>query len=124
MVFTLLSRMAPTLYKFLATGAVKTKLTVLLGMSSFGAYKVKEWADARAVLGVEGMTKLQLTALFKEIDRDGSGSVSADELQTALKGKGLDISAAQVGGLMSSADANNDGKLSMAEFMQAVGRSR
>lgn len=124
MVFSLLARSAPTLYKFLATGAVKTKLALLFGMTSLGAYKVKEWSDARAVLGVEGMSTLQLTSLFKDIDADHSGSVSASELKTALKKKGLDLSAHQVDALMRSADANNDGKLSMQEFLHAVGRTR
>jgi Ca2+-binding EF-hand superfamily protein len=122
--FTLLSRMAPTLYKFLATGAVKTKLALLFGMGTAGAYKVKEWADARRVLNAEGMSTLELTRVFKEIDTDGSGYVDAGELQAALQKKGLSLSAEQVSVLMKSADENSDGKLSQAEWVHAMGKSR
>ena len=124
MVFGLLSRMAPTLYKFLATGAVKTKLALLFGLGTAGAYKVKEWGDARRALNAEGMSTLELTKVFRDIDVDGSGYVDAKELQAALQKKGLSLSSEQVDVLMKSADENSDGKLSQAEWVHAMGKSR
>ena len=122
MVFSLLSKFAPTLYKVLATGAVKAKLMLFFGVGSLGAYKLKEWSDARAALGIEGMTEKQLATLFKEIDTDSSGSISRDELQQALKVRGLAMSPVQISHLMSSADANGDGQLDQAEFVAALGK--
>ena len=66
---------------------------------------------------------VELTQLFQEIDVDQSGEVDADELLSALSAKGLLASAQQIEVMMNSGDTNNDGRLTLAEFLAAAAES-
>jgi Ca2+-binding EF-hand superfamily protein len=52
-----------------------------------------------------------LAALFRELDADGSGGVSAAELAAGLARLGYDVSGAEAAQLLEGADANRDGAL-------------
>ncbi len=58
-----------------------------------------------------------LTALFKELDADGSGGVSAAELAAGLARLGYDVSGAEAAQLLEGADANRDGALQVRLFV-------
>jgi calcium-dependent protein kinase len=50
---------------------------------------------------------------FKQLDRDGSGTITIDELSDALRQFGVYDDAC---GLLASADSNGDGLIDYAEF--------
>eukprot|EP00887_Chlorella_sp_A99_P008156 scaffold12.g8156.t1 len=55
--------------------------------------------------------------VFMSFDADGSGNLSRDELQRALKILGVQLSAEEVALLTTEIDQNNDGEVSYEEFM-------
>ena len=62
-----------------------------------------------------------LLDVFKVIDRDNSGTVSADELRGVLKRYvAKTITPEEVEGMIAQADKNGDGKVDYAEFMRIV----
>ena len=56
---------------------------------------------------------MELTALFKKFDKDGSGSLSAEELKAVLTrpGGGAALSDEEVRAIIDEFDANGDGEL-------------
>jgi Ca2+-binding EF-hand superfamily protein len=59
-----------------------------------------------------------LEAAFFELDADGMGSVSMNELVDALRSCGLPVSEASAGQVMSEFDKDNDGNISIHEFVE------
>lgn len=68
------------------------------------------------------MKKLQTRAydMFREIDKDGTGSLDEDEFRSALNGLGLALSPEDWKLILNIADSNGDGQLSYREFEAAV----
>ena len=62
--------------------------------------------------------------VFKSLDTDGDGSVSAAELRAALEKRGLGITDDQLQAMISSADTDGNGELSFEGlcWVQAMGR--
>lgn len=60
-----------------------------------------------------------LQAAFKLFDKDGSGSISADEIKAVL-GFGQNVDEAAMGTIMKQVDANGDGDISFDEFVQMM----
>jgi Ca2+-binding EF-hand superfamily protein len=58
-----------------------------------------------------------LETLFKEIDEDGSGSLSYEEFEHGLRSHGVELTPKDIHNLIRSLDANADGELSLEEFM-------
>jgi hypothetical protein len=58
--------------------------------------------------------------LFTRSDRDGDGYLDVDELVSGLAACGVVLSPRQARALLKDLDANGDGRLSEAEFLQAV----
>jgi len=57
------------------------------------------------------------TEAFSVLDQDGSGTISASELKSALmKGGSSQVSEAEIQSLISQVDANGDGELQLDEF--------
>jgi hypothetical protein len=59
-----------------------------------------------------------LRAVFDEVDKDGSGSISHEELVLALQNLKLDDS--QAAKMLREADADGDGTIEYLEFTQAM----
>jgi Ca2+-binding EF-hand superfamily protein len=59
-----------------------------------------------------------LKALFSSMDRNGDGNVSKDEFVAALKSLSINLSPADVTTLMSSFDADNNGKIDYIDFQK------
>jgi Ca2+-binding EF-hand superfamily protein len=55
-------------------------------------------------------------ATFELVDVDGDGYISADELKNLMSKLGQDITATRAVEVVVAADANGDGKISLAEF--------
>ena len=69
------------------------------------------------------MAELQqdyLRDFFKRFDIDGSGTIDAQELETAMRGLGLNPSAAEVEHVLTVADADGSGEIDFEEFAAAV----
>ncbi|GLI62801.1 hypothetical protein VaNZ11_005550 [Volvox africanus] len=61
-----------------------------------------------------------LRALFMEMDSDGSGSITVEELRQALQRKGTLIPAEELERIMAQADISGDGVLDYEEFLAAT----
>jgi hypothetical protein len=61
-------------------------------------------------------TGKSLEAVFKQIDTDGSGSVSSEEFHRALKMISLGLTNMEIQKIMNRVDSNNDGRISYLEF--------
>ena len=57
----------------------------------------------------------ELTLAFTEVDKDGDGFITFDELHDAIREK-VDLSPKDIGELYAMADADGDGNVSHAEF--------
>ncbi|KAK7103641.1 calmodulin-like [Littorina saxatilis] len=62
-------------------------------------------------------------AVFKVFDKDGSGSISAEELEAVLKAQGVQLSADQAKDLIKKYDKNGDGDVDFDEFTQLITES-
>ena len=61
-----------------------------------------------------------MRAAFQQFDADGSGSISADELGSALRSCRGDLSEEDVEALLAKADASGDGSVDYNEFLKMV----
>jgi calcium-dependent protein kinase len=60
-----------------------------------------------------------LQAAFKMFDKDGSGSISADEIKSVL-GFGSNVDKAAIEAIVKQVDANGDGDISFEEFAKMM----
>jgi len=58
--------------------------------------------------------------VFRMLDKDGSGSIDAQELGRAMYELGMQVSAADVSAIIAAADKNKSGTIELDEFMQAL----
>ena len=67
-----------------------------------------------------------ITALFRVLDQDSNGSISADELRLVMTYDGEKITDKEVDELIKEADSDGDGEINLEEFVmmvRAVGNS-
>ncbi|KNC48213.1 calcium-binding carrier protein SCaMC-3 [Thecamonas trahens ATCC 50062] len=64
---------------------------------------------------------VHLRSLFDDIDTDGSGSISVDELMVVLRSLGFAPSREQLAAMMSVVDANGSDTIEFAEFADVFG---
>ncbi len=62
---------------------------------------------------------MELRALFDEVDADGSGFITADEVKELIRssGHGGDITDHEIEALVKACDDNGDGKISFEDFV-------
>jgi len=65
-------------------------------------------------------TGSQLAASFKAIDKDGSGTLSRDELRLAIKHANPKMSDAEMTGMLASANLDEDSEVSLTEFVMLM----
>lgn len=58
-----------------------------------------------------------LIDIFHTLDADGSGDLTKDELSNVLSAAGVALSHDDANEIMNAADVNNDGKISLEEFL-------
>ncbi|CAD0010667.1 unnamed protein product [Aureobasidium pullulans] len=61
-----------------------------------------------------------LRAAFAVFDRDGSGTISAEELRNVMKSIGENLSDAEIDEMIKEADANGDGNIDYDEFAKIM----
>jgi len=76
------------------------------GWAELGSDKVSGWAA----------TGEELAAAFGAIDKDGSGTISGSELAVAIRAVKPNASSAEVTDMVTLADADEDGVISLSEF--------
>ena len=74
--------------------------------------------DRLKMRGTRGITKLQ--SIFKLMDDDGSGAQNLFEFQKACREFKVGISEEYLPTLFNASDLNNDGTLSIQEFLQTI----
>ena len=62
--------------------------------------------------------KAVLTQLFRDYDKDGSGSIDRDELSAGLRALGLRLSREEVDGVMAYLDTDGGGDVDLEEFIE------
>ncbi|XP_076463651.1 uncharacterized protein LOC143295873 [Babylonia areolata] len=62
-------------------------------------------------------------AAFKVMDKDGNGSISAEELGSILRAKGASVTDQQVTDLIKTYDSNGDGDIDFDEFTKLLAES-
>ncbi|CAI2374083.1 unnamed protein product [Moneuplotes crassus] len=65
-------------------------------------------------------TEDQLREVFNTFDRDGNGSIDAEEIQKVIQELGLDAKSSEIENLISEADKDGNGKIEFDEFKKAV----
>lgn len=63
-------------------------------------------------------TEYEIKKTFEELDADGNGNVSADELKQGCENMGLCLSDEEFKALMKKLDVNKDGKIDFSEFFE------
>eukprot|EP00173_Palmaria_palmata_P002152 Plantae.Rhodophyta-Palmaria_palmata.ctg23364.p1 GENE.Plantae.Rhodophyta-Palmaria_palmata.ctg23364~~Plantae.Rhodophyta-Palmaria_palmata.ctg23364.p1 ORF type:complete len:154 (-),score=39.04 Plantae.Rhodophyta-Palmaria_palmata.ctg23364:154-615(-) len=58
---------------------------------------------------------------FKLFDKDGSGKISANELEAVLRGFGQSLTPEEIEDTLREADKNNDGEIDIQEFIEMMG---
>jgi len=76
------------------------------GWATLGSGQATGWAA----------TGEELEAAFRKLDKDGSGAISGSELAAAIRAVKPDASSAQVSDMVTLADADADGEISLQEF--------
>ncbi|KAK4153256.1 hypothetical protein C8A00DRAFT_34027 [Chaetomidium leptoderma] len=61
-------------------------------------------------------TEQELLSAFRVFDKDGSGTISSDELRGVLKSLGENLTDAEVEEMIQLADGNGDGQIDYHEF--------
>ena len=62
----------------------------------------------------------EINNLFRVLDKDGNGSISADELRFVMTYDGEKITDKEVEELISEADSDGDGEINLEEFVMMV----
>ncbi|KAF1345104.1 putative calmodulin [Delphinella strobiligena] len=65
-------------------------------------------------------TDSELREAFRIFDRDGSGTINADELRDVMKALGEDLSSAEIDEMIKEADKNGDGSIDYEEFVRIL----
>merc|ERR1712129_427531 len=107
--------------KKLGGTVTEDEITALLeGMDIDGDGKVTQ-ADFEIILkkALAAMEE-ELMNYFKEFDKDGSGSITAEELKQAVASMGEKISDKEAEEMIKEADADNDGKINFSEFCKKM----
>ena len=64
--------------------------------------------------------KDEIVEAFKTFDKDGSGSITKDELLNVLKEVGVDATPEELTAFMQSVDADGDGNINFEEFKKLL----
>ncbi|KAK4196330.1 hypothetical protein QBC40DRAFT_209562 [Triangularia verruculosa] len=81
-----------------------------------GVISFEEFLSLMSMGVKETDTEQELINAFKVFDKDGSGTISSDELRNVLKSLGENLTDAELDEMISLADKNGDGHIDYQEF--------
>ena len=87
----------------------------LAGMTKFKKMGLKAMASNLSADEVAGLKEL-----FKDFDKDGSGTISLDELREGLKLNASEAASAELDAIMAAIDLDGSGELDYEEFIAAT----
>lgn len=65
-------------------------------------------------------TKQEIRAAFEHFDKDGSGTISAEELHQVLNKMGRNYSSDEIDAMIARVDADGSGTISIDEFTELL----
>ncbi len=65
-------------------------------------------------------TKQEIRAAFEHFDKDGSGFISADELNQVLKKMGRNYTDEEINRMIAKVDDDGNGQISIQEFTELL----
>ena len=66
----------------------------------------------------------QYKQAFDFFDKDGSGSISSQELSTAMKSLGYDLTQQQISTILNHVDGDHSGQIDFEEFLTFIASAR
>jgi len=107
-------------YTSIVGTAVKTGVAGLTAEAKLTA--ATSWGDMapQSKLGVRSEVGSELVAAFNQIDTDGSGVVTRNELATAVRALNPDATDAEVDAMIALADSDGDGQVTLSEFVMCM----
>jgi len=98
-------------------GTKKVRKVIRKDLLEAGASSANSASSAAAGNGpVTPKQKPTVKEVFKQLDKDGSGTISVEELRASLNESGENVSLQEVKEAMTEIDASGDGEISYAEF--------
>ncbi|KAF4120171.1 calmodulin [Geosmithia morbida] len=70
--------------------------------------------------GAGGDPEKELREAFRVFDRDGTGTISRDELRAVMKSLGEDLTEAEIDEMLNLADKDGNGSIDYAEFAEIM----
>ncbi|CDI74841.1 EF hand family protein, related [Eimeria praecox] len=81
-------------------------------------------SEEQAELSRHRLCLKDLSAAFRDLDKNGDGYITAAEFSASLMAHGFRPSEAELNALVNRYDKNGDSKVSYAEFVNEIGRTR
>jgi len=107
-------------YTSIVGTAVKTGVAGLTAEAKVTASISWQEMAPQSKLGVRSSVGSELVAAFNQIDTDGSGVVTRDELATAVRAVNPGAANAEVDAMLALADSDGDGQVTLAEFVMCM----
>ncbi|CAD7924847.1 unnamed protein product [Amoebophrya sp. A120] len=85
-----------------------------------GLWDFQRFLDMMALFRKPPLTEVELRETFDLMDRDGGGSISANELRLLMKGVGNAMTADEAEEMLEIADADGSGEIEFEEFAHEV----
>ena len=94
---------------------------ISIDTSLLGGRETHESADAgNSIMMLKRKVRMaagDLRRAFRDLDRSGNGALSYEDMRIALRRMAIDLNNSQFVSLMKQLDANGDGQISYAEFL-------
>merc|ERR1719461_297489 len=97
-----------------------TKIIQEIDANGDGFLQFEEYIEVVNEFVTDKLTAEAMLAAFGEMDADGNGHITKDELKKFMKNAGQRLSKKELAQMMKDADTNNDGRVNYNEFVKMI----